>query len=166
MKMRKGFTLVELLIVIVIIGILAAAMLLSSTSATASATASNVVTELRGLKAAASMFFADSMDEIMGVSATPLTQGHGGISLYLARYMDNSHKVKADANFLFAHDGNQAAWYVGYNLAAMSTQVLDKLEGRAKTTGLFNGTATGPSGVATGSTFTKAGGSYIWMVAR
>ena len=52
MKMRKGFTLVELLIVIIIIGILAAAMLLSSGSATNSALASAALSEMRGLKAA------------------------------------------------------------------------------------------------------------------
>ena len=52
MKMRKGFTLVELLIVIIIIGILAAAMLLSSGSATNSAMASAALSEMRGLKAA------------------------------------------------------------------------------------------------------------------
>ncbi|CAM1378044.1 hypothetical protein FF3_00312 [Fretibacterium fastidiosum] len=68
MKMRKGFTLVELLIVIVIIGILAAAMLLSSGSATASAEASNIVSNLRSLKAATMMFYADSMDAIAAVN--------------------------------------------------------------------------------------------------
>ena len=46
MKMRKGFTLVELLIVIIIIGILAAAMLMSSGSATDAATASTAISEM------------------------------------------------------------------------------------------------------------------------
>ena len=64
MKMRKGFTLVELLIVIVIIGILAAAMLLSNGSATASAEASNIVNNLRSLKSASVMFYADSMEYV------------------------------------------------------------------------------------------------------
>ena len=52
MKMRKGFTLVELLIVIIIIGILAAAMLLSSGAATETARASNAIAEMRSMKAA------------------------------------------------------------------------------------------------------------------
>lgn len=59
MKMRKGFTLVELLIVIIIIGILAAAMLMSSGSATTSAQASTVVSEMRALKAAVIMTVGD-----------------------------------------------------------------------------------------------------------
>jgi len=56
MKMRKGFTLVELLIVIVIIGILAAAMLLSSGSASDAAKAASAVSEMRALKAAIIMY--------------------------------------------------------------------------------------------------------------
>ena len=52
MKMRKGFTLVELLIVIIIIGVLAAAMLLSSGAATETARASNAIAEMRSMKAA------------------------------------------------------------------------------------------------------------------
>ena len=49
---RKGFTLVELLIVIVVIGILSAMMMLSSTEAVSSAKAARIVADLRNVKTA------------------------------------------------------------------------------------------------------------------
>ena len=59
MKMRKGFTLVELLIVIIIIGILAAAILLSSGSASDSAMATKAISEMRSIKAAIITYSAE-----------------------------------------------------------------------------------------------------------
>ncbi len=59
---RKGFTLVELLIVIVVIGILSAMMMLSSTEAVTSAKASNIISNLRNLKTAALAYYVDHLD--------------------------------------------------------------------------------------------------------
>ena len=69
---RKGFTLVELLIVIVVIGILSAMMMLSSTEAVSSAKASNIVSNLRNLKTAALAWYIDSMDGLKSTMKTYL----------------------------------------------------------------------------------------------
>ena len=64
LKKRKGqgFTLVELLIVIVIIGILAGSLLLVMGSGTDKANATKVVSDMRTLKAASLMYYADNDD--------------------------------------------------------------------------------------------------------
>ena len=154
-RARKGFTLVELLIVIVIIGILASAMMLSGGSATAAAEASNVISDLRSMKAAALMFFADSMDDIGSISTLQVT--------YLAPYMDNPDKFTTGGSpYRFANGGAGLTnkWFVGYALdqAKKSPEVKKKLQGKARSTGLLAGTG------SLSTTFTT--GTMVWMVAR
>ena len=59
-RTRKGFTLVELLIVVAILGSLSAAMSLSSGRATASAKASTIISNVEACKTAAALYVADN----------------------------------------------------------------------------------------------------------
>ena len=65
-KKSKGFTLVELLIVVIIIGILAGMMMLSTGGATAKAEATKIVSDMRNIKAAAIMYYADNSAWVSG----------------------------------------------------------------------------------------------------
>lgn len=61
---RKGFTLLELLIVIVMIGILSTMMLFSSTEAVTTAKASNVITNLTHIRKAVIAWYLDNLEYI------------------------------------------------------------------------------------------------------
>ena len=168
MKAGKGFTLVELVIVIVIIGILALAMLLSGSMATASAEASNVVSELRNMKAAAIMFSMSSFDEVQS-GAIDLTSNASANVTYIRKFMDNPDKLSISSRYLFKAgtvDGIMK-WFVGYDLTDIPGSVKEKLSGRAKTTSLYGGS--GPDNLPatlTAPALYKAGDDLVWMPAR
>lgn len=84
MKKRAGFTLVELLIVIIIIGILAGAMLLVAGSGTDKANATKIISDMRSIKAAALMKWADKGNWDWVASADDAD----GLKTELAGYMD------------------------------------------------------------------------------
>lgn len=59
---RRGFTLVEMLVVILIVGILVGAMMLLLGSANHAAEAAKVISDLRSLKSAAMLYYLDNPD--------------------------------------------------------------------------------------------------------
>jgi general secretion pathway protein G len=89
---RKGFTLVELLIVIIVIGILAGGMMLASGSASDSARASTLISELRNAKAAGVFWLANNISSTDAELLTEWTAGN--MPTVFEEYMDNPMKAQ------------------------------------------------------------------------
>lgn len=138
---RKGFTLVELLIVIVVIGILSAMMMLSSTEAVSSAKASNIVSNLRNLKTAALAMYVDNLDAFDNATTLPTTGYPAGYSDWrsvLIKYLSaggSSNTVDTSYQMTI----NEGKWYV-YLDPIGDSRVSAKLAGRAKSVGLLDNT--------------------------
>ena len=162
---RKGFTLVELLIVIVVIGILSAMMMLSSTEAVTSANASNIVSNLRNLKTAALAFYVDNLDYLEKTAATTenglhfadvaktdddparkgirayLNEGNGTIASNAFTTGGFTYTIEAIARTGGGTTLADAKWYL--KCAVPDTKVQQKLAGRAKSVALLSAKSAG-----------------------
>ena len=87
---RKGFTLVELLIVIVIIGILSAMMMISSSEAVSSAKAAGIVNNLRAMKIAALSYYEEHADTAGTIKNDDLSNAN--LLKYLQKTNDGNTK--------------------------------------------------------------------------
>ena len=157
---RSGFTLVELLIVIVVIGILSAMMMLSSTEAVTSAKASNIVSNLRNLKTAATAMFVDYQDYSLtpGLYDGDSTQSTNSMDL-VVQYMNNAADGNDDLKAYGIDKDNTGNWFVYYQGGAsanIDSKIQTKLVGRAKSVGLV-------CGDSSNNNKTYTGGNYVGM---
>lgn len=145
MKARKGFTLVELLIVIAIIGILGSMMMISSTEATDSAKVAKITEGFRNVSSAMLMFYADNIDSCdRGTSATAIGKG-------AAKFLKEPSMVESSDTAITdfkkyvgqyiiqidnTEDTGDQAWWIIYKLPQEKSRVAERLADRAKELGL------------------------------
>lgn len=153
LRKRSGFTLVELLIVIIIIGILAGAMLLVAGSGTDSAEATKIVSDLRSMKAAALLYFADN-------SSTPLNFGTTNrAKVSLDQYSDMSIETSK-----FSFIGGGDSWWVGRK-NDIGDSVVAKLKGM-KDVPLYGNASDTALPTSADVLSGKTTASWIWTKAR
>ena len=161
---RRGFTLVELLIVMVVIGILAAMMMFSSTEAEISARAQNVINNFNQITKAVNSWYFDKIAE--GNNKQDLAQLLQDNSEEIAQYLRSNNpielKVKTGTNagdYVLIDDDDD--WYICYDTGT-DKQLQGKFAGRAKTVGLrgLNSDAINNSSVVTDK---YTGGRYVCM---
>ena len=128
-KARKGFTLVELLVVIAVIGILASMAMIGGSEATNTAKATRIVDEFQKLSAAMMMYYADNY-----ASADLGTEKRDNILNGVRAYIkasDQNLLTSADTNVVGKYKVSVVeatatapqTWWLTYTLEADNTRV-------------------------------------------
>ena len=152
---RKGFTLVELLIVIIIIGILAGAMMLVAGTSRDAAEASKIISDLRNVKAAALMWLTENPAGYKDTDWTGLDGDPTPLNKYLDKPLPSTHNYlfKTGVVTLRAADAtanppvekeSATVWFLGYDLGTTGANVRDgvknNLAKQASSVGLYGST--------------------------
>ena len=140
-KSRKGFTLMELLIVIAVSGILSSMAMMSGSEATNIANANKIVEEFNIISAAMNMFYADNKATI---DATEESKVAKAVLTGIKPYMKNVSSITADtpAAGKYNISVTNGEWWLTYTLAADDTKIGAILKNKAAQEGLTNSTTT------------------------
>lgn len=142
----KGFTLVEMLIVVIIIGILSGIYALSAGSAADKAEATRIIANLRNLKSAAVMYFADNNEWPVA------TTFDGTTSTSYDKYLDG----KPANGYAYTVDGDTLSVECdSAKYTKMTTGVCEKLESAAKDSQLRSATS--------GDTYYTKSGTKVYL---
>lgn len=147
MRTRKGFTLLEMLIVIVTLGILSVVMLLSSLEAVSTADANNIINNMQQIKVAVYAWYKDNLSRIIPDKSQGYvirTNGVDQLCKYFIRdhqseilqYLDNKNSLVLRAKDDSRGNNNigeyalitlrqNRYWYVCYNLGK-TTDIITK----------------------------------------
>ena len=162
---RKGFTLVEILIVMVVIGILAAMMMFSSTEAESSARVQTIINNFNQIHKAVNAWYFDNMHRI-GTGITGETSDNakvekgillnGNITRFskfvddagvreFMKYINNGSSMKLGSKnknntgdlYILRSVDKSNVWYVSYYLGKADARVKSRFASKAKSMELF-----------------------------
>ena len=170
-KFRKGFTLVELLIVIGVIGILSSMAMMGGTEATNIANANKIIEEFKIIGAAMNMYYADNRSAVEAAlapevaatetaAAIPAETWPARIKNGIAAYMKNTDSIAEDAaegKYNITVQGSE--WWLTYTLPLADTKLAKILENKAAQEGLMASTTTSTT-AGTTTTYTPSTGTY------
>lgn len=157
---RKGFTLVELLIVMVIIGILASTLMLTMGGGRGKAEATKIVSDLRNLKAAAIMYYSDNGEWPGGSTAT---DAMAWVTVSLDKYLDREYADSVSVDLYVVKDGNSRV-FVGHGEITdpATKKALEAMAADAALYGTGSVSAPESNDIRTPSYYN--GQDYVWML--
>ena len=126
---RKGFTLIEFIIVAAVVGVLSEMMLFTNIEAAYSAKASDIIINLKNIKFLARAYYSESMDVYSPELEPDLPKK---ITKHLSKYLGG--RTEDLQNYYIKFDENKNSWWVCYS--NVNDDIRSKLINKAKSAGL------------------------------